>query len=291
MLIRCIILLALFGPLCLFSATDKTEDEAVEIRSADSVTEGKPAADRNDLAKLESEDVQLRAEDVQVESEKSQIESEIDRLKNELVRLEDENKQLQGENSTLRKELLETLDKHSAIANRLKRFELSAAGIVETLSPVYIGEREADLLDALAMTLKSGNELLLKSSVLQDLVLRHLPGMELDDVESTRFRVALEEIQTAQNRFAMLNVPPAEVGGVGQCRILEVNDTLKTVVLSAGYRNGVRIGMMLKAGENGEYSLKVTAVRAFVSAAMVLETDDFRGLAPGMPVRAARSDE
>lgn len=73
-------------------------------------------------------------------------------------------------------------------------------------------------------------------------------------------------------------MPPEEFQ---KCRILEVRDDLETVVLNAGYRNGVRVNLTMVVDGVSGCVLKVVAVRPFVSAA-VLESGTLQELVPGM---------
>ena len=91
----------------------------------------------------------LRAEDYDCNRKIAKLQAEIERLKKENAELRVTNGRLkassQEEGSVLRKELIETLDKYSTQAGRLKRLEMSAAGTIETLEPVYMGAREMEL--------------------------------------------------------------------------------------------------------------------------------------------------
>lgn len=278
LLIPSAILFALFAPLCTGFAKDKTDSVSVKVRLADPETEGMLTANREKLAKLESENVRLRAENVQVKTEN-------DRLKREQLRLVNEFKSSLEENSVLRKELIETLNKYSSLADRQKRLSLSAAGIIESMNPTYVGGREAELLSSLSLTLKSGNELLLKSSAVYELLQSSIADLKLDPVNAAKLRLALNEMRDTGEKFAMLNSEANQTGSLGRCRILELNEKLKIIVVSAGFRQGLKSGMTLTAGANGEFLFRMVDVRPFVGAA-ILEKGDFRLLTPGMELRS-----
>lgn len=78
---------------------------------------------------------EIQAENERLKRENSELRTTLERLKTEF----------REESGVLRRELIETLDKYSTQAGRLKRVEKSAAGTIETLEPVYMGTREMDL--------------------------------------------------------------------------------------------------------------------------------------------------
>ena len=281
----CVILTALFSPLYTLSAKEKTEKVTAKVSLSDPETEGRLAENREKLAKLESENVRLRAENVQVKSE-------MNRLEEERLRLENELKLVREENSVLRMELLETLEEYSKQGEELKEMELSAAGILDTLQPIYAGARDAELLASLHLTLETGKKLLTKSLEIRGMILENFSALKLDPVGTARLRLALDEQKKISDRFAALTVQHAGPESFEGCRILELNDELKLVVVSAGYRNGIRVGMSLRAGEGSSSQLlRVVAVRPYVSGALLGSGGEWKGLFPGMPVKASMEPE
>ena len=107
-----------------------------------------------------------------------------------------------------------------------------------------------------------------------------LPQIISNHVEEAKMRLKLETLKELALKAAVLASPAKAPERFEQCRIAELNAMPELVILSAGYRDGIRMGLMLKAGKT---TLKVVAIRLFVSAAIVVK-GEFRELAPGMAV-------
>lgn len=228
----------------------------------------------------------LRAEDYDCNRKIAKLQAEIERLKKENAELRVTNGRLkassQEEGSVLRKELIETLDKYSTQAGRLKRLEMSAAGTIETLEPVYMGAREMELEADLKQCAESIGRLSVE-------VLRYceetnavLSRNVSNPLEAARMRLKLEALKELAMKSALLAKPAVVPEKLESCRIYELNEKPELVILSAGYRNGVRMGLILRTEK---VAMKVIAMRNFTSAAVVIE-GSFRDLAPGMEVRA-----
>lgn len=220
----------------------------------------------------------VRLADPEGENRLAALEAENRRLKEELA---SQGKEL----SALRKELIETLDRHSGLAERLRRMELSVAGTVEALEPVYIGAREEEIAESLRQVSESGRRLAGKAADLCDGLKAGLAANP-DKVEAAKLSLKLDELKDEAASLAKLTSPPGSPERFEKCRILEIDDALQALVLSAGFRDGVRSGLALRAGKDGGVLLRVVAVRPFASAAVVAE-GDLKGLSPGMEARAA----
>ena len=194
---------------------------------------------------------------------------------------------LQEEKEVIRKELLETLDKNTMLAGKLKRLELSIASVTESLSPVYAGEREEDLAESLRTVMQSSVALASASGslcaelekMLADKVIR-------DPVSTAKLRILINSTSSEIRKIAVLNAPAVPPRGFSSCRILQADFSLNAVSVSAGYRNGVRHGMLLYSPD-GKTSVRITAVRNFVSAGIV-NSGDIRKLSIGMELRVRR---
>ena len=201
-----------------------------------------------------------------------------------LADLQAELKLLRQENSVIRRELLETLDKFSMLADKLKRYEMSAAAVVESMSPAYVGAREEESAESLRTVMQSSAALASASASLCDEVLELLGKSSLDPVLSARLRLRVDSLKKELRNTAFLNVPPIPPDGFASCRVLNLDEKLNAVVLSAGYRNGVRAGMLLRS-RDGRLVFRVIALRNFTSAALVSE-GDIRSAGIGMEVFA-----
>ena len=171
---------------------------------------------------------------------------------------------MEEENSTLRKKLLETLRSYSEQSAQLKQLELSVAFMIETLNPVHVGQRETELSEALELMRTSGLKLVAKGKDLADAMEQQLQKIDEGSPQYTKVEAMIRAFNDEAGTFATLNVPPGSPEGFEKCNILEVNDELGLVVLSAGYRNGARVNMSLRGGKDGEVLLRIITLRPFV---------------------------
>ena len=230
------------------------------------------------LPALNAEDNTQNRKIAKLQAEIRRLNAENAGLKQSIERL----KEASTEGSVLRKELIETLDKYSTQAGRLKRMEMSAAGTIETLEPVYMGAREMELEADLKQCAESIGRLSVE-------VLRYceetnavLSRNVSNPLEAARMRLKLDALKEQAMKSALLAKPAVVPEKLESCRIYELNEKPELVILSAGYRNGVRMGLILRTDK---VAMKVIAMRNFTSAAVVIE-GSFRDLAPGMEVRA-----
>ena len=168
------------------------------------------------------------------------------------------------------------------------RSSLSVVGAVATGVASDSGRQEAELRGALSQCVREGGKL---SGAVAEFC-RHLqaklPGMPLPDDEKLRLRLRVEEVAAAAGRFDLLVAPALDAPAFGQCRVLDVNDKLQVVALSAGLKDGLRSGLGLEVPEAGGVKLRLVMVRLFVSAAVVVE-GDMAAVAPGMLAKAGGS--
>ena len=213
----------------------------------------------------------LSGEDVRAENE---------RLKAENRRLAAELAFRENENTALRKELIETLEKYSTQAGRMRRMEASSAGTIETLEPVYTGAREMELaadLQTCISTMKKSSAVVLNFA---DEFTRRLSGLNLDRVETAKLRIQMDSLRSAAMDLAGIAAPPPRSGHPGVHRVLELDPRSRLVILKGGYRDGLREGIVLGYDD---VALKIVAVRNFVSAACVV-SGKFEKLAVGTEV-------
>ena len=239
---------------------------------------------------LEAELTVLKRETKRRQDEINGLKAEIAKLKNDASKstteLQAENSLLAESNQNLRNELLDTLERCARLSDRVKRMEQSAAGVLETLTPVYTGVREAELAEALDLTTKSGMKLVAKSTNVCEMLYPKIEKLGLADVEKARLRVAIDALSAENQRFARLSVPSVLPEQFKKCRVLEICEKPEVIILNAGYRDGVRVNMSLQAGTEAKPCvLRVVAVRSFVSAAVVVKGNGGE-LGVGQEVRA-----
>lgn len=202
-------------------------------------------------------------------------------LEGELERLKGENAALAKELSEARRELIETSIIYSRQSERLKRIELSAAAAVETLEPVYVGSREEEMAEALRSLSEAGAKLACATSGFCEELDAVISGLPIDNVAQAKIRLGLDGLRREAGDLAVLASPPAAPAKFEKCRILDCDKSSRLAVLSAGFRDGVRNGLLLSAGPDRSVILKVVAARPMACAARVVSGDPAK-LLPGM---------
>lgn len=207
-------------------------------------------------------------------------------LTNERDRLRSEVEHLQYENSLVRKELIETLEKYSMLADKLKRVEMSAAAVVETLKPEYSDVRADESAESLRTVMQSSVALASAAASLCDAVIELLGKSDVDAVYAARLRVSVNSVKSEIRNVVRYNAVPAAPHGFVSCRILNTDEKLKAVVLSAGYRNGLRVGMVLRTAD-GKTSFQVVMLKDFTAAGLLLD-GSLNAVGVGTELTAAR---
>ena len=208
----------------------------------------------------------------------------------EIRKLREEIALLREEKNVIRKELLETLDKNTMLTGELKKLEYSAAFLTESLAPVYTGEREVELVESLRTVMQSSVALASASGNLcSELDKILMQKMISDPVSAAKLRILINSTSAEIRKIAILNSPAAPPRGFEKCRILNTLFSLNAVSVSAGYRNGVRHGMLLYTPD-GKNVVKIVAVKNFVSAGVV-SRGDIRKLGIGMELRVRKALE
>ena len=200
---------------------------------------------------------------------RQESEKKLAALTNERDSLRLEVKALHEEISLNRKELIETLEKYSMLAEKLKRLERSAAAVIETLKPEYSDARADESAESLRTVMQSSVALASAAAVFCGEVdkLIALPGT--DPVRAAKLRVMITQIRSQIRNIVRYNTPPAGPQGITTCRILKIDEKLKAAVFSAGYRNGLRAGMVLRTA-GGKATFQIILLKEFTSAGLFL---------------------
>ena len=226
----------------------------------------------------------------QLEKELAETEKKLAEVTNIKERLEAEVRTLRSENSLARRELIETIDKYSMLAGKLKRWNLSVAAVMETLRPHYTDVRAEDTAESLRTVMQSSVALASASGNLcSELDKILMQKMISDPVSAAKLRILINSTSAEIRKIAILNSPAAPPRGFEKCRILNTLFSLNAVSVSAGYRNGVRHGMLLYTPD-GKNVVKIVAVKNFVSAGVV-SRGDIRKLGIGMELRVRKALE
>jgi len=202
--------------------------------------------------------------------QKTEAGKKLAQLANDKNRLEAEVETLKHENSVIRKELLETLGKYSMLAEKLKRYEMSAAAVIETLKPVYSGAGDEDTAESLRTVMQSSVALASATIALCDEVSALIQEPGVDSVRAAKLGVMVNSLKSEVRNVVRFNTVPTSPRGFTSCRILNIDEKLKAVVFSAGYRNGVRAGMILRTSD-GKAQFQVVLLKNFTSAALLMK--------------------
>lgn len=196
--------------------------------------------------------------------------------------LEAEKANLERERKVLRKELLETLDKNTMLAGKLKRLEMSASGLLESLEADRLYRTGRDTAESLRTVMQSSVALASAAEKLCAELLLHMEKnkAKYDSVSAAKLRILVNSARTEIRKIAILHSPPAPTGAFTNCRVLNVDYQLHAAAVSAGYRNGVRTGMLLYTPD-GKVVLRIVSVKNFVSGGIVVK-GEIRDLAIGM---------
>ncbi len=103
------------------------------------------------------------------------------------------------------------------------------------------------------------------------------------DFEAQRadLRYKLERLRRVVKKFGILTGLYSRSKTQLKCRVLDVNDNLQVIVLSAGLLDGVRAGLTLRLKDANNAVIKVIALRPYVSAAVVVD-GEHGDIVPGM---------
>ena len=200
---------------------------------------------------------------------KQESEKKLAVLSNERDRLKAEVKTLQEENSLIRKELIETLEKYSMLAEKLKRLERSAAAVIETLKPEYSDVRANESAESLRTVMQSSVALASATAAFCDEVEKMVQLPNADPVYAAKLRVMINQIRSRIRNVVRYHTDPVQPQGFTTCRILKIDEKLKAAVFSAGYRNGLRSGMVLRT-RDGKTTFQVVLLKDFTSAGLFL---------------------
>ncbi len=157
------------------------------------------------------------------------------------------------------------------------------AGIYDAFSKKTISddERYLGVLKDLERTTTQGKILVSKVFSFYDYLNEKVNNMPTTDPEKIKLLVRIDELKSAAENFGILVNKPEDGVHKNSCQVLDVNDRLQVVMLTAGYLDGVRSGYEWTIREADNVKVKVIVVRAYLSAAIVLD-DKIDRISPGM---------
>lgn len=130
---------------------------------------------------------------------------------------------------------------------------------------------------------------------LLDAILRNRQTLTEPDI--IRLQEEIAELRICADKVSDLVSPQGRDPEEG-CRILDVNPELQLIALSAGYKQGIRAGMVMwlkteaseTLDEKSAVKLKIVEVRPDIAGAILLQ-GDWRKLVPGVAVTAGKKNK
>jgi hypothetical protein len=190
-------------------------------------------------------------------------------------------KALAGEKKQLAKELIEILNRYREQNESWNRLQLSVAATLTSAKMHVVGKREDQLLKSLKSVSDNGRSLALKTIEFCDYVGPIIDKMPLSALEKAKIKLRSDLLRKDSGRLCAMSAAISKPQTIARCRLFEVNDRLRIVVLPVGWVHGVRNGLAFYTGKNNSCRLQVIAARPFISAAIVKE-GNIKELAPGM---------
>lgn len=139
-----------------------------------------------------------------------------------------------------------------------------------------------DILDALKKNISKGKSFVTETLEFCSIMDSEVNKLSVPEKEKVKLQVRIDELRSAAKKFGLSVSSQQKKSGIENCCVLEVNDNLKVVILSAGFLDGVRVGLIwtIKNAENPV--IQTIAVRDYISAAVVIK-GNFEKIIPGTP--------
>lgn len=231
--------------------------------------------------------VRVKMKDAKTLDQLSLLRAELSRVQHEKLLLARDGKTLAGEKKQLGKELIEILNRYKKQNASWNRLQLSVAATLTSAKMHVVGKREEQLLKRLKLVSDNGRALALKTIEFCDYVGAILDKMPLSALEKAKIKLRSDGLRNKSERICTMSAAVDKPQTIVRCRLFEVNDRLRVVVLPVGWVHGVRNGLNFYTGKDNSCRLQVIAARPFISAAIVTE-GNIKELAPGMEASVNR---
>jgi transcription termination factor NusB len=195
---------------------------------------------------------------------------------------------LKKENSLLRNELSDVLLKYRKLEETRSALELGILGALYDPGQKSLSEREMQMLKDMLFIRKHVEALRDKISSLASEVDKRILNLDsLTEVDRAKLRCALDELNEESDNLRRIFRPVEEKNNFDKCSVLKIEGETGTIILSAGTSDGAFCGLMLYA-EKTNAKIKITAVRPFVSAAILID-GEINEITPGMVFVAGKN--
>ncbi|MCF7790836.1 MAG: hypothetical protein K9L78_03620 [Victivallales bacterium] len=179
---------------------------------------------------------------------------------------------------------------YSVLLNNLKnnRTQLKITENLQALVPDgyeedHICKINSSLLDAVYLNRKEGNILLDKIIRCCNYLNNKIHNIAIPDDEKLKIECRIDELKNAAEQYGIHINSITSVKKNTSCRILEINDKLRVLILPLGLYDGIRAGRKLVIPNADNARATVISVKQFISAAAVTK-GEFKKLSPGMLV-------
>ena len=196
------------------------------------------------------------------------------------AKLAAENRALREAAERDRRKLIELTNMYQMQNGRYRRLQLVLSGALAGEKVRSAGEREEQLLKALADTAMNGGSLAMKTVQFCERMEAELRELPVGKVRQAELQLMLEDMKRDSRRFIGQTSPRDGGNRLEKCRILAVNRELSIVILPVGTVHGAFYGLVYHVGK-GQAELRVVGVRPFVAAARVV-SGRIEDLSPGM---------
>ena len=214
-------------------------------------------------------------------------------LRDALNAAEKELSMLKRDQVVLKKENIELTKKFIALKNRyeqksdeLRKLQLGVAGAVSRKGIEYVGSWEDCLLRALRM-FTGRTQVFVKNTIA---LCNNLEAVSADGKEGGNIQELREQAEELKKEAEKLIAQKKNnlFGLEKDIKIIDINESLELVVISAGSDDGVAVGLQLYVDfKKRQVPLRIIAVRPKVSAALVLE-GEVKEIVPGLIVRSGK---
>ena len=211
---------------------------------------------------------------------------QFDEAKIASARLAAENRALRGAAERDRRKLIELTNMYQMQNGRYRRLQLVLSGALAGEKVRSAGEREEQLLKALADTAMNGGSLAMKTVQFCERMEVELRELPVGKVRRAELQLMLEDMKRDSRRFIGQTSPADAENRLEKCRILAVNRELSIVILPVGTVHGAFYGLNYRVGKD-QAELRVVGVRPFVAAARVV-SGRIEDLSPGMEAAATK---
>jgi hypothetical protein len=186
--------------------------------------------------------------------------------------------------------LADALLKIEILENELAKSRLAVATGLASGELESVDDRRLASDEAFAALAIEGSDFASKSLATCRAARAEVDASTLGEAEKARLKCRIDEIAASAERFACLAKSASMVQKLKTARIIDVNTKLGVVILSTGYADGTRCGLMWIVKEAGGVQLKVVSARQNASAAAVV-AGELESLSAGMLAEVGGVDE